>query len=599
MSKHRRKWVVVLALLAVAAGFRISVAHWLPNDAPDDGRVYAQIARNVLERHVYSHATEAPFDPSLIRLPGYPLFLAAIYSVFGHTNNGSVRVVQALIDTGTCALVALLAFYWQPDEKRKRATAVAALVLAAVCPFTTIYAATVLTEVPTTFLVMAMCLAATLAFQAESWKRSLRWWLVGGLLGGLSVLFRPDSGLFAAAIGLTLVITGLFWSAPAERSGNGALDPTPADKSRSIQSGLALRLPPHAKNFSRTIFAGTLFSLAFVLVLVPWTIRNARVFHLFQPLAPAHGEMPDEFVPRGYYHWLRTWLDDEAYVAPFLWSLDDQPISLDDIPPAAFDSADEKARVAALLDKYNHPDGSPVTSAGPQSQSNPGPSPQASASQTPSPQKPSDVKLTPTPTSSPQQNSNANSNSNAEDTGDEDDQNDNSKDQGDEQGESDQSESQEQGAVEMTPEIDAGFEQIARERAARHPFLFYVWLPLKRAHTMWFDTHSQYWPFEGTLLPLEDLDYEHHQQIWLPLFAGLTAVYTLLGLAGAWLLLESGLGGCRWLLLTTLAIFLRLILFSSMENPEPRYLVEFFPFLAILGGIAIARIPKFSKRYQR
>jgi hypothetical protein len=32
-------------------------------------------------------------------------------------------------------------------------------------------------------------------------------------------------------------------------------------------------------------------------------------------------------------------------------------------------------------------------------------------------------------------------------------------------------------------------------------------------------------------------------------------------------------------------------LFSAMENPEPRYLVEFFPFLSILGGIAIARVP--------
>src|SRR6266545_190674 len=195
MSKQRRKWVVALALLAVAAGFRVAVAHWLPNDAPDDGRTYAQIARNVLERHVYSHATEAPFDPSLIRLPGYPLFLAATYSVFGHTNNGAVRVVQALIDTGTCALVALLAVYWQPDEKRKRATAVAALALAAVCPFTTIYAVTILTEVPTNLFVVATCLAATLAFRksfttkdtegpslGKNFKLELFWWSIAGLL---------------------------------------------------------------------------------------------------------------------------------------------------------------------------------------------------------------------------------------------------------------------------------------------------------------------------------------------------------------------------------------------------------------------------------
>jgi len=38
-----------------------------------------------------------------------------------------------------------------------------------------------------------------------------------------------------------------------------------------------------------------------------------------------------------------------------LWSLDTSSIKLDDIPDGAFDSAEEKQRVAALLEKYNHP----------------------------------------------------------------------------------------------------------------------------------------------------------------------------------------------------------------------------------------------------
>jgi hypothetical protein len=143
----------------------------------------------------------------------------------------------------------------------------------------------------------------------------------------------------------------------------------------------------------------------------------------------------------------------------------------------------------------------------------------------------------------------------------------------------------------MTPEIDAGFAQIARERISRHPFRHYVLLPLKRARTMWFDTHSQYWPFEGTLLPLDDLDYEHHQHIWLPLFAALTAVYTLFGLAGAWVLWRARKFEARqWLLLVVLAIGLRVALFSSLENPEARYFVEFFPILSVLGGIAMAGV---------
>src|ERR1700730_12572249 len=111
MLKIRKNWLVFAALVFVAASFRIAVAHWLPNDLPDDAKTYARLARNVLEQHVYSDETEAPYDPSLIRVPGYPLLLASIYSVFGHTSNGAVRFLQALIDTASCALVALLAFY--------------------------------------------------------------------------------------------------------------------------------------------------------------------------------------------------------------------------------------------------------------------------------------------------------------------------------------------------------------------------------------------------------------------------------------------------------------------------------------------------------
>jgi hypothetical protein len=618
MLTNHKKWIVFVTLLLIALAFRISVAHWLPNDAPDDGRMYAQIARNVLEQHVYSHETEAPYDPTLIRLPGYPLFLASIYSIFGHTNNGAVRIVQALIDTATCVLVALLAFYWQPDEMKKRKTAIAALALAAVCPFTTIYAATILTEVTTTFLVMAMLLAVTFAFQngctregiekiseaKKGFNRAIVWWLVAGLCGGLAVLFRPDSGLFAFAVGLTLVISALVWGARAERSGDGALDSAVEDKSKKIQSGVALRWLPHSKDLAQILVTGSAFSLAFVLVLAPWTIRNARTFHLFQPLAPSHGEMPGEFVPRGYQAWLRTWLDDEAYIAPFLWSLDSEPITIDDVPASAFDSADEKARVAALLDKYNHPEGAPTANPAPP-QTGPSPSPQTSPTPPGSGKNAAPGKATPTPTSTPQNtnaNINANANADSGDEGDQDDnstdENDNSSDQADESDNADEPDktSAEHGPVEMTPEIDAGFAEIARERIARHRFSYYVWLPLKRAHTMWFDTHSQYWPFEGTLLPLEDLDHTTHQHIWLPLFAILTGLYTLLGLAGAWVLWDSRtFAARRWLLLVALSVVLRLALFSSMENPEPRYLVEFFPFLAVLGGIAIARVPRLRR----
>src|ERR1041385_6268426 len=152
----KRRWILYALLLLIALGFRLFVALRLPNDDPDDGRVYSQIARNVLEQHVYSHESQAPYAPSIIRLPGYPLFLAGIYAVFGHGNNTAVRVVQAVIDTATCVLIALVAFEWAVNPERKHRAALITFALAAVCPFTAIYVATILTEVLTNFLAAAM-----------------------------------------------------------------------------------------------------------------------------------------------------------------------------------------------------------------------------------------------------------------------------------------------------------------------------------------------------------------------------------------------------------------------------------------------------------
>jgi len=543
MSYNKRLWSVYALLLLVALGFRLFIALRLPNDEPGDARVYSQLAINVLEQHVYSHDSQAPFAPSIIRLPGYPLFLAGVYEVFGHGNNKAVRVAQAVMDTLTCVLMALIAFQWAVNPERKHRAAIIAFGLAAVCPFTAIYVATVLTEVPTNFLAVAMVLAVTFAFKATDntddtdkadRKKVVLWWMVSGFIAGLTVLFRPDSGLFAAAVGLTLVISML------------------------LKRGVSL-----PRRLQAIIVSGALFSVAFCVVLAPWTIRNYRVFHLFQPLAPAHGEMPGEFVPRGYLLWLRTWLDDERYIGPVIWSLDDRPIRITDFPERAFDSKEERDRVAALLDKYNK--GSSDEEA-----QNPSSSPDENTAED---------------NSSDQQND---EDQNSDDNSGDDEQND----------EPEEHPEPEEADVEMTPEIDAAFAQLGQERKARSPFRYYIVLPLKRAKTLWFDTHSQYYPFNGELLPLADLDYDIHQQYWLPLFAVLTAIYSLLGVLGALLLLLArNAEARRWVLLAALLMFIRLGFFATLENPEPRYVVELFPFLIVLAGAGLALI-KISRKAQ-
>ncbi len=556
MWSRRRKWIVCLLLLLTAFSFRLCVARFLPNDNPEDGRAYAQMAQNLLEQHVFSRAEKPPYDPTLIRLPGYPIFLAGIYSVFGHDNNTAVRIINALVDTASCTLVALLACYWEPDEKRKRSAAMIALALAAVCPFTAIYVATILTEVPTIFFALALCLLTTFAFRAATFKRSLWWWGATGLVAGIAVFFRPDSGLFAGAIGLTLVITWLLGRRTAD------------------EGGTRLRVLWHRA--PKVLAQGAVLSVAFLVVLVPWTVRNWHVFHLFQPLSPMHAEMPGEFVARGYQAWLRTWVDDQRYINPMIWSMGDARIHLGDLPESAFDSPAEKARVAHLLHQYNHPAQVAAESPdenGPPEPAQP-PAPNEPANKTTRAAKPQESP----PPSAPDQQIGDQSDQQQGDEADDDDDDPDSANQQDQHP-----------AVEMTPEIDAGFARIARERITRAPLRSYLWLPLKRGISIWFDTHSEYYPFEGELLPLDDMDYAGHQQYWLPLFSGLVWLYTLLGLAGGGVLWRSG-DARRWLLLVAMLLLPRVAFFSTIENPEPRYMVEMFPFLALLGGIALARL---------
>jgi hypothetical protein len=532
MFLQRKALLVYVLLLLTAFSFRFYLANFLPNNEPNDGKVYAQIARNILEQRVYSHATEPPYEPSLIRLPGYPLFLASIYSVGGHFNNRAVRVVQAVTDTLACGVVGFIAYIWEADPKRKRLAGSFALALAALCPFTAIYVATILTETPTIFLAVTMLLSASFAFQAKSWRRSVVLWLTTGVIGSLAVLFRPDSGLFVASIGLTLV------GATASR----------IYKHRALGLERAMhRVVPQGGGLV------LVFALGFSLVLVPWTIRNYRVFHVFQPLAPAHAEMPGEFVPRGYLKWVRTWIEDQRDVGPALWSLDEHAIKLSDFPQQAFASRAEQETVAALLDKYNHPVDSQESETTAESQTDEN-----------------------TNSDQPGDEAESSSATEEEEGNEADDQNTDAGEQN----------------VEMTPEIDAGFELLARSRIANRPLRYYVVLPLKRALNLWFDTHSQYYPFDGELFPLSDLDHDLNQQFWLPLFCILTGLYTFLGILGGWALwISRSAAARRWLLLAALLMLTRVVFFSTLENPEPRYVVEIFPFISILGGIALGRIP--------
>ena len=74
-----------------------------------DSFSYGDIAKNWLRHGVYGLTGQSGPIPTYTRLPGYPAFLAAIFSMFGMEHYRAVLAVQLFVDIATCFLIADLA----------------------------------------------------------------------------------------------------------------------------------------------------------------------------------------------------------------------------------------------------------------------------------------------------------------------------------------------------------------------------------------------------------------------------------------------------------------------------------------------------------
>lgn len=307
---------------ALAAGLLLRL--WFLTHAPSingDTLLYGNIARNWLQHGVYGYfvSPNGP-QPTLIRLPGYPFFLAACFSLFGVGRYTAVMGVQCFFDLLTCLLVAALAGRLFGPRAR-----IAALWLAALCPFTATYTASPLTEV------LTLTSIALAFYSLERWCAAgadvNRWVPVLGLAMAYSLLLRPEQGLLAAAI-----VPAMLWSS--------------WHQPQRLRSRARQRI-------TRGLLPAVLASLCVVLPLVPWTARNWRTFHVFQPLAPRSATDPGEAIPTGFNHWYRTWGVDYESTEEVYWSYDNDRIDVADLPGRAFDSPRQYAQTRTLLDDYN------------------------------------------------------------------------------------------------------------------------------------------------------------------------------------------------------------------------------------------------------
>lgn len=143
-----------------------------------DGPEYLQLASNLVHHGVFSDSLRAPFDPSVLRSPGYPALLAALQAV-GLGSLGAIRVVQ-LVLLGLTAWVAGMIALRIAGE---RAGQIAAVATAAYLPL--VWATT--EQMTETAAALGIALLALLLLAA----RDLRTWALAGLALGATAYVRP------------------------------------------------------------------------------------------------------------------------------------------------------------------------------------------------------------------------------------------------------------------------------------------------------------------------------------------------------------------------------------------------------------------------
>ena len=443
---------------------------WIHPRFVGDTLVYGDLAHNLLAHHVYGLTEEGNVRSTLIRLPGYPLFLALCFALFGTANYLAVLWVQAGLDLLSCVLLGLVA-----EALLGRRTAQVCVWLAALCPFTANYAAAALTETASIFCVVLAFWGLVGVLRAVRREQStLRPSVVVGAALSGAVLLRPDGILLAGA-----VLPCLLW----------------VDLRRP---GLSDRARREGRASAASWYSGVFIAAAIpLLCLGLWTLRNWEVLHAFQPLAPKYANDPGEPAPLGFARWYRTWGVGLGDTARVYWEYDGSVLSLEDLPSWAFDSPAQRTETCRVYARYNEESSS-------------------------------------------------------------------------------------------TPASEADFARLADERIRAHPVRFYLLLPLARLGDMWLRPRTELFPHH---MPLDWWRYERRPKA--------TMFAWLYGLLNLGLLICSAVGLLRWRRLEwTNAggvaaamvgyVVLRSLLLMTIDNSEPRYVLEAYPVVLLLAALALS-----------
>jgi len=252
-----RKFIFLILFAALVANAAIVLAGlqgWGRSDASTPtysvtfGDLYDQIARNLDQGNGYR--VESAMGNTMLREPGYPLLLAAVFKLGGYGLE-QARVVCVLLAFGAALILLRLTRKITGDAT----TALVAALLFLLYPGTLVAEARAGIEIPSIFTVLLFFIALYSAVE----KASLWRYLTAGLLLGVAVLVRSEVLLFP----LPLLVYFLF----------------------GTRSWVERR-----KAVERIAVLG----FAAVAVMSPWMIRNYLLVHKFVPTATVAGVAAQE-----------------------------------------------------------------------------------------------------------------------------------------------------------------------------------------------------------------------------------------------------------------------------------------------------------------
>lgn len=234
----------LLAWVAFSGAFPREAQRIFPVLGGDSGG-YVKIAENLLNYGKFSLSSGEPFFPDSFRTPGYPFFLAVLLPIIGKIG---VIFLQILLSACTVVLVYKLAARFIPKP-----AALIGAVLLAIDPYSMFLSSILLSETLFTFfLVVSVYL---LFFSTTSFRGQLAVSAVSGVFLGLATLTRPI-GQFLIPLFALFVILQLF----------------------------------QRFRFRAVVVSGV-FVLAGGLTLLPWIIRNVRVYDSYQLSSVTHNNI--------------------------------------------------------------------------------------------------------------------------------------------------------------------------------------------------------------------------------------------------------------------------------------------------------------------